>query len=143
MTAVLHTHLLPYTCVVHRVVRIVSGALNLSAAAKIDLEGWFPASRSYRELVSASNCTDYQVCIHFFLFFSAHAVMLSQPALRLFFVEWLHQFIWITIPNRVSRVCFLQHCYITTCSSISSMLTTCCYSGNYFWRSPPRGGVSP
>ncbi|KAF5829042.1 hypothetical protein DUNSADRAFT_16646 [Dunaliella salina] len=44
----------------HRLVRIVSGALNLSAAAKVDLEGWFPASKTYRELVSASNCTDYQ-----------------------------------------------------------------------------------
>jgi len=47
-----------YAC---RLVRIVSGALNLSAAAKVDLEGWFPASKAYRELVSCSNCTDYQV----------------------------------------------------------------------------------
>lgn len=46
-----------------RLVRIVSGALNLSAAAKVDLEGWFPASKTYRELVSCSNCTDYQVCL--------------------------------------------------------------------------------
>ena len=39
----------------------MSGALNKSAAQKYDLEGWFPASQAYRELVSASNCTDYQV----------------------------------------------------------------------------------
>ena len=44
-----------------RVVNIVSGALNNAAAKKSDLEGWFPGSRTYRELVSASNCTDYQV----------------------------------------------------------------------------------
>jgi hypothetical protein len=28
---------------------------------QVDLEAWFPASGVYRELVSASNCTDYQV----------------------------------------------------------------------------------
>lgn len=41
-------------------VSIVSGALNDSAAKKYDLEAWFPASKTYRELVSCSNCTDYQ-----------------------------------------------------------------------------------
>ncbi|EFN57228.1 hypothetical protein CHLNCDRAFT_56101 [Chlorella variabilis] len=44
----------------YRVVNIVSGALNDAAAKKYDLEAWFPASRAYRELVSCSNCTDYQ-----------------------------------------------------------------------------------
>jgi seryl-tRNA synthetase len=44
----------------YRVVSIVSGALNDSAAKKYDLEAWFPASKTYRELVSCSNCTDYQ-----------------------------------------------------------------------------------
>ncbi|KZV55270.1 serine--tRNA ligase [Dorcoceras hygrometricum] len=44
----------------HQVVAIVSGALNDAAAKKYDLEGWFPASNTYRELVSCSNCTDYQ-----------------------------------------------------------------------------------
>lgn len=40
---------------------IVSGELNNAAAKKYDLEAWFPASKKYRELVSCSNCTDYQV----------------------------------------------------------------------------------
>ncbi|KAL6553561.1 hypothetical protein OROGR_007403 [Orobanche gracilis] len=44
----------------YRVVSIVSGALNDAAAKKYDLEAWFPASNTYRELVSCSNCTDYQ-----------------------------------------------------------------------------------
>lgn len=44
----------------YRVVNIVSGALNDAAAKKYDLEAWFPASATYRELVSCSNCTDYQ-----------------------------------------------------------------------------------
>lgn len=44
----------------YRVVNIVSGALNLAAAKKYDLEAWFPASKTFRELVSCSNCTDYQ-----------------------------------------------------------------------------------
>jgi seryl-tRNA synthetase len=44
----------------YRVVNIVSGELNNAAAKKYDLEAWFPTLRVYRELVSASNCTDYQ-----------------------------------------------------------------------------------
>jgi len=41
-------------------VSIVSGALNDAAAKKYDLEAWFPVSKDFRELVSCSNCTDYQ-----------------------------------------------------------------------------------
>ncbi|KAK5575166.1 hypothetical protein RB653_010422 [Dictyostelium firmibasis] len=44
----------------YRVVNIVSGALNNAASKKYDLEGWFPGYNQYRELVSCSNCTDYQ-----------------------------------------------------------------------------------
>jgi seryl-tRNA synthetase len=44
----------------YRVVAIVSGALNLAAAQKFDLEAWFPFQGAYKELVSCSNCTDYQ-----------------------------------------------------------------------------------
>ena len=43
-----------------RVVAIIFGALNDAAAKKYDLEAWFPVSNTYRELVSCSNCTDYQ-----------------------------------------------------------------------------------
>lgn len=44
----------------YRVVCIVSGELNDAAVKKYDLEGWFPGQQTYRELVSCSNCTDYQ-----------------------------------------------------------------------------------
>ncbi|KAI0058342.1 serine-tRNA ligase [Artomyces pyxidatus] len=44
----------------YRVVAIVSGALNLAASQKFDLEAWFPFQGAYKELVSCSNCTDYQ-----------------------------------------------------------------------------------
>ncbi|MCP4761510.1 MAG: serine--tRNA ligase [archaeon] len=44
----------------YRVVNIASGELNDNAAMKYDLEAWFPGSNTYRELVSCSNCTDYQ-----------------------------------------------------------------------------------
>lgn len=44
----------------YRVVAIVSKELNNAAAKKYDLEGWFPTLQRYRELVSCSNCTDYQ-----------------------------------------------------------------------------------
>eukprot|EP00405_Crypthecodinium_cohnii_P026261 CAMPEP_0206491372 /NCGR_PEP_ID=MMETSP0324_2-20121206/44946_1 /ASSEMBLY_ACC=CAM_ASM_000836 /TAXON_ID=2866 /ORGANISM="Crypthecodinium cohnii, Strain Seligo" /LENGTH=486 /DNA_ID=CAMNT_0053972529 /DNA_START=127 /DNA_END=1583 /DNA_ORIENTATION=- len=44
----------------YRIVAIASGALNITATTKCDLEAWFPASEEYRELVSCSNCTDFQ-----------------------------------------------------------------------------------
>ncbi len=44
----------------YQVITIVSGALNNAAAKKYDLEAWFPGSGAFRELVSCSNCTDYQ-----------------------------------------------------------------------------------
>jgi len=44
----------------YHVVTIVSGELNNAAAKKYDLEAWFPTLGHYRELVSCSNCTDYQ-----------------------------------------------------------------------------------
>jgi len=52
--------ILPSTGIPYRVVNIVSGDLNNAAAKKYDLEAWFPASNTFRELVSCSNCTDYQ-----------------------------------------------------------------------------------
>lgn len=44
----------------YQIVSIVSGALNNAAAKKYDLEAWFPYQGEYKELVSCSNCTDYQ-----------------------------------------------------------------------------------
>ena len=44
----------------YHVAAIVSGALNLAAAQKYDLEAWFPFQGEYKELVSCSNCTDYR-----------------------------------------------------------------------------------
>lgn len=44
----------------YQVVLVASGEMNDAAAKKYDLEAWFPNAKKYRELVSASNCTDYQ-----------------------------------------------------------------------------------
>merc|ERR1712167_566203 len=48
----------------YHVVAIVSGEINGAAAKKYDLEAWFPGDDEgkgkYRELVSCSNCTDFQ-----------------------------------------------------------------------------------
>ncbi|ADM11360.1 seryl-tRNA synthetase [Encephalitozoon intestinalis ATCC 50506] len=44
----------------YNVVSIVSGELNDAAVMKYDLEAYFPNAEKYRELVSCSNCTDYQ-----------------------------------------------------------------------------------
>jgi len=43
-----------------RVVDIAVGDLGASAARKYDIEVWLPGQQAYRELTSASNCTDYQ-----------------------------------------------------------------------------------
>lgn len=43
-----------------RVVKVVSGELNYSTSKKYDVEGWFPSYGQYRELVSGSNCRDFQ-----------------------------------------------------------------------------------
>ena len=44
----------------HRVVNICTGDLGVVAAKKYDLEAWMPAQGRWREMVSCSNCTDWQ-----------------------------------------------------------------------------------
>jgi len=44
----------------YRVMNICIGELGPIAAKKYDLEVWMPAQDRYREVVSCSNCTDYQ-----------------------------------------------------------------------------------
>ncbi len=44
----------------YRLINIASGDLNNSAAKKVDLEAWIPTQGKYREIMSCSNCTDYQ-----------------------------------------------------------------------------------
>jgi len=41
-------------------VNICTGDIGIVAAKKYDLETWYPSQQKYRELVSTSNCTDYQ-----------------------------------------------------------------------------------
>ena len=44
----------------YRVVNVCTGDIGTVAAKKYDIEVWMPAQNAYRELVSCSNCTDYQ-----------------------------------------------------------------------------------
>lgn len=44
----------------YRIVNICTGDLGIVAAKKYDLEAWMPAQGKYREMVSCSNCTDWQ-----------------------------------------------------------------------------------
>jgi seryl-tRNA synthetase len=44
----------------YRVVDICTGDLGSIAARKYDLEAWMPVQGTYREVVSCSNCTDFQ-----------------------------------------------------------------------------------
>ncbi len=43
-----------------RVMLLSSGDMGKVASKTYDIEGWFPGQREFRELVSCSNCTDYQ-----------------------------------------------------------------------------------
>jgi len=43
-----------------RIVNVCTGDIGTVAAKKYDLEVWMPAQNMYREVVSCSNCTDYQ-----------------------------------------------------------------------------------
>lgn len=44
----------------YRVVNICTGEIGTVAAKKYDIEVWMPVQKAYREIVSCSNCTDYQ-----------------------------------------------------------------------------------
>tara|TARA_B100000287_G_scaffold275633_1_gene259622 strand:+ start:359 stop:1636 length:1278 start_codon:yes stop_codon:yes gene_type:complete len=44
----------------YRVVNICTGDMGTVASRKYDLEAWLPGAGSYKEVVSCSNCTDYQ-----------------------------------------------------------------------------------
>jgi seryl-tRNA synthetase len=44
----------------YRVVNVCTGDLGGVAAKKYDIEAWMPKQQMFREVVSCSNCTDYQ-----------------------------------------------------------------------------------
>ncbi len=44
----------------HRVVNVCTGDISTVASKCYDLEAWSPRQRKYTEIVSCSNCTDYQ-----------------------------------------------------------------------------------
>lgn len=44
----------------YRVIDVASGDLGLSAIRKFDCEAWIPTQGKYREVSSASNCTEFQ-----------------------------------------------------------------------------------
>lgn len=44
----------------YHVINIASGDLGAPASKKYDVEYWSPVDQAYRELTSASNCTDFQ-----------------------------------------------------------------------------------
>ena len=44
----------------YRVVNVCTGDIGTVAAKKYDIEAWYPRQSAYREVISCSNCTDYQ-----------------------------------------------------------------------------------
>jgi len=92
----------------YKVISIVSGALNDAAAKKYDLEAWFPGYNDYRELVSCSNCTDYQsraleircgnkkaVRNNVWIF----CVLIVNRMKRLMFICWMVLFVLLKEPS--------------------------------------------
>ncbi len=53
-------HLVQKLGLPYRVVNVCTGDIGTVAAKKYDIEAWMPAQNAYREIVSCSNCTDYQ-----------------------------------------------------------------------------------
>lgn len=69
----------------YQVVCIVSGALNNAAAKKLDLEALFPSCGAFRELVSASNCLDYQVLFRNFYTFIKFDLRYKSPSISFYY----------------------------------------------------------
>ncbi len=44
----------------YRITNICTGDIGIVAAKKYDLEAWMPREKTYKEVVSCSNCTSYQ-----------------------------------------------------------------------------------
>jgi seryl-tRNA synthetase len=44
----------------YRVMLLSSGDMGKVAAKTFDIEGWIPSQNNYRELISCSNCTEFQ-----------------------------------------------------------------------------------
>ena len=44
----------------YRIVNVCTGDIGIVAAKKYDIEVWYPVQNAYREVVSCSNCTEYQ-----------------------------------------------------------------------------------
>lgn len=44
----------------YRVVLLSSGDMGKVASKTFDIEGWIPSQKNYRELISCSNCTEFQ-----------------------------------------------------------------------------------
>jgi seryl-tRNA synthetase len=44
----------------HRTVNVCTGDIGTVAAKKYDIEAWYPRQKAYREVISCSNCTEYQ-----------------------------------------------------------------------------------
>jgi seryl-tRNA synthetase len=53
-------HLIQKLGLPYRVVNVCTGDIGTVAAKKYDIEAWMPAQNAYREIISCSNCTDYQ-----------------------------------------------------------------------------------
>ncbi|MDE5879435.1 MAG: serine--tRNA ligase [Desulfovibrio sp.] len=53
-------HLLELLELPYRVITLCAGDLGFSAAKTYDVEVWLPAQKTYREISSCSNCTDFQ-----------------------------------------------------------------------------------
>jgi len=86
-----------------KTINVVSGELNLAAAKKYDINAWFPSLQKHKELVSASNCTDFQ----------------SRAT---------NTYVTVTQPDGTTKRCFAHMLNATLCALTR---TICCILENH------------
>ncbi len=82
----------------YRVVNMCAGELGYHAAKKYDVEAWFPAQGKYREIISCSNCLDWQA-------FRANIVYAEPDGKR----EYVHTLNSTAIPTSRTICCILEN----------------------------------
>nr|KAJ0213728.1 hypothetical protein LSAT_V11C400174290 [Lactuca sativa] len=110
----------------YHIVSVVSGALNNAAAKTYDLEAWFPASNNYRQLLSCSNCTDYQ-SRKLEIKFGQKTVVFFLNRILLLSGAWCVDFELVLQSNEQMK----QYCHLLNCTLTEAEKTMCCILENY------------
>lgn len=92
-------HLLELLELPYRVITLCTGDLGFSAAKTYDVEVWMPAQKTYREISSCSNCTDFQ---------ARRANIRFKPKTGK--ATWLHTLNGSGLPTGRTMAAILENC---------------------------------